>query len=105
MYHLPPKSVLLLTDYRLLTLIIPLNFYFYNNVRKKPQKRFLKCKHIGHANHFLIATDLTVKGIAKAAGYERSDSFSSRFRRIILIPNQPIDKSSDIIIQFCVKLP
>ncbi len=24
---------------------------------------------------------------------------------LILIPNQPIDKYSDIIIQFCVKLP
>ena len=39
-------------------------------------------KRIDHAQHLLIATDLSVAEIAKAVGYERSDSFSSQFFRI-----------------------
>lgn len=46
-------------------------------------------KRIDHAQHLLIATDLSVGEIAKAVGYERSDSFSSQFSRITgLLPTE-----------------
>lgn len=43
---------------------------------------YLIHKRIDHAQHLLIATDLSVSEIAKAVGYKRSDSFSSQFLRI-----------------------
>lgn len=50
---------------------------------------YIISKRIDHAQHLLIATDLTVREIAKAVGYERSDSFSSQFRRITgLLPTE-----------------
>ena len=39
-------------------------------------------RRIDHAQHLLIATNLSIAEIAKAVGYERSDSFSSQFFRI-----------------------
>lgn len=39
-------------------------------------------KRIDHAQHLLIATDLSIAEVAKAVGYERSDSFSSQFFRV-----------------------
>lgn len=43
---------------------------------------YLIRKRIDHAQHLLIATDLSIAEIAKAVGYKRSDSFSSQFLRI-----------------------
>ena len=43
---------------------------------------YLIRKRIDHAQHLLIATHLRIAEIAKAVGYERSDSFSSQFFRI-----------------------
>lgn len=43
---------------------------------------YLIQKRIDHAQHLLIATDLSIAEIAKAVGYKRSDSFSSQFLRI-----------------------
>ena len=43
---------------------------------------YLIRKRIDHAQHLLIATSLSIAEIAKAVGYERSDSFSSQFSRI-----------------------
>lgn len=39
-------------------------------------------KRIGQAQHLLIGTDLSIGEIAKAVGYERSDSFSKQFVKI-----------------------
>ena len=43
---------------------------------------YLIRKRIDHAQHLLIATQLSIAEIANAVGYERSDSFSSQFFRI-----------------------
>lgn len=43
---------------------------------------YLIRKRIDHAQHLLIATNLSIAEIAKAVGYGRSDSFSSQFFRI-----------------------
>lgn len=43
---------------------------------------YLIRKRIGHAQHLLIATHLSIAEVAKAVGYERSDSFSSQFSRL-----------------------
>ena len=46
-------------------------------------------KRIGQAQHLLIGTDLSIAEIAKAVGYERSDSFSSQFKKITsMLPSE-----------------
>ncbi|HOO27005.1 MAG TPA: AraC family transcriptional regulator [Lachnospiraceae bacterium] len=46
-------------------------------------------KKIGHAQHLLIGTDLTIAEIAKAVGYKRPDSFAKQFQKATgLLPRE-----------------
>lgn len=46
-------------------------------------------KRMNQAQHFLIATDLSIGEIAKAVGYDRSDSFARQFQKVTgLLPRE-----------------
>lgn len=43
---------------------------------------YIMQKRMEHAQHLLMRTDLNIAEIARAVGYERSDSFSRQFQRV-----------------------